>query len=567
MKILSLLLLSICLSFCASAQTVRATISKVLDETEKFERRESNSDTIGNPFSSLAKPDLLRRYEFYVSQVKVLNSIPTDSLSASDKADVELIKYSFQDNINYYEYKEYLNPIMTDGGFHVDMVYRTSTTFRSANDAKRYLNWLKHIPAYVNQQIELMREGLALGISQPVAALTGFESTYTMHIVNDVEKSVFYNAFKTKPAAISESEWNTLTARAKQLVNDSVVYAFKNLKTFFEGEYFPKARKTIGVYAFPNGKTYYDALVKYHTTTNMTADDVFEIGVKEVARIKSEMETVIKETGFKGSFKDFLNFLRTDKRFYATTPEQLLKEASFIAKKIDGNLPQLFGRLPRAPYGIKPVPDHLAPSYTAGRGGLGTYWVNTYDLPSRTLYTLEALTLHEAVPGHHLQQALSSELTNVSPFRRRFYVNAFGEGWGLYCEYLGYELGLYKDPYSRFGRLTYEMWRACRLVVDVGMHAKGWSREKAVEFLSSNSALSLHEVNTEINRYIRWPGQALSYKIGELKILELRRRAEAALKEKFDVRVFHDLLLSQGSVTLSILETIVDDYIKAAVNK
>jgi uncharacterized protein (DUF885 family) len=567
MKFLCLLILSSFLTLCTGAQ-VRTTINKVLDDIDAFERNRFRSDTVGNAFASLDKADLLRSYQFYAAQLKTLDAIPADSLSATDKIDVELIKYSLQDNINYYEYKEYLNPIMTDGGFHVDMVYRTSTTFRSATDAKRYLNWLRNIPAYVDQQIGLMREGLSLGISQPVAALTGFESTYTMHIVDDAEKSIFYTAFKTKPNAVSETEWNSLTARAKQLVADSVVYAFRNLKKFFETEYFPKARKTIGVYAFPNGKAYYDALVKYHTTTNMTADEVFEIGMKEVARIKSEMETVIKETGFKGSFKDFLNFLRTDKRFYATTPEQLLKEASFIAKKIDGNLPQLFGKLPRAPYGIKPVPDHLAPSYTAGRGGLGTYWVNTYDLPSRTLYTLEALTLHEAVPGHHLQQALSRELTNVSAFRRGFYVNAFGEGWGLYCEYLGYELGLYKDPYSRFGRLTYEMWRACRLVVDVGMHAKGWSREKAVEFLSSNSALSLHEVNTEINRYIRWPGQALSYKIGELKIIELRKRAEAALKEKFDVRAFHDLLLSQGSVTLSILETIVDDYIKkVAVNK
>src|SRR5829696_2724628 len=281
--------------------------------------------------------------------------------------------------------------------------------------------------------------------------------------------------------------------------------------------------------------------------------------MSEVQRIKKEMDSVIKAVSFKGSFADFIQFLRTDKQFFVDSPDALLKEASFIAKKIDGQLPKLFGKLPRMPYGVEPVPDYLAPSYTTGRysgtsirskrGGM--YWVNTYNLPSRTLYTLESLTLHEAVPGHHLQISLSQELTNLPEFRQRFYVNAFGEGWGLYSEYLGYELGLYKNPYSLFGRLTYEMWRACRLVIDVGIHWKGWTREQAVSYLADNTALSLHEVNTEVNRYIAWPGQALSYKMGELKIIALRRKAEAALGEKFDVRRFHDALLSEGSVTLS----------------
>ena len=287
------------------------------------------------------------------------------------------------------------------------------------------------------------------------------------------------------------------------------------------------------------------------------------------------MESIISEVGFKGSFAEFLQFLRTDPRFYATTSEQLLKEASYIAKKIDGKLPLLFGKLPRQPYGVAPVPSHLAPSYTTGRysgaaissKSAGEYWVNTYNLPSRTLYTLEALTLHEAVPGHHLQTALAQELDNLPKFRRTFYVNAYGEGWGLYSEFLGTELGLYKDPYSRFGYLTYEMWRACRLVIDAGIHSKGWTRDQAVDFLASNSALSIHEVNTEINRYITWPGQALAYKIGELKILELRRKAEKELGDKFDIRAFHDLVLSQGSVTLTILERMVNDWILATKNK
>ena len=281
------------------------------------------------------------------------------------------------------------------------------------------------------------------------------------------------------------------------------------------------------------------------------------------------MLDVIKEVHFKGSMQQFIHFLRTDPKFYAPTAEQLLKEASYIAKQADGMLPKFFGKLPRQPYGVEPVPAHLAPTYTAGRYAgapinsrrAAHYWVNTYDLKSRPLYALESLTMHEAVPGHHLQIALTQELTNLPQFRKNLYVNAFGEGWGLYCEYLGTEMGFYKDPYSHFGRLTYDMWRACRLVIDVGLHAKGWTREQAVKYLSENTALSIHEVNTEINRYISWPGQALAYKMGELKIKELRKKCEEALKDKFDIREFHDLILSQGTVTLKIMEQMVDRYI------
>ena len=315
--------------------------------------------------------------------------------------------------------------------------------------------------------------------------------------------------------------------------------------------------------------------MKFFTTTNLSPNNIYNIGLGEVERIKKEMLEVLTEVKFEGSIKDFIQTLRTDPRFYPTSAEGLLKEASYIAKKIDGKLPLLFRKLPRQPYGVVPVPDFLAPSYTGGRYSgasinstrSGSYWVNTYNLKSRTLYTLEALTLHEAVPGHHLQSALTQELTHLPKFRQNLYINAFGEGWGLYSEYLGTELGLYKDPYSRFGKLTYEMWRACRLVIDVGIHEKNWTREQAVEYLADNTALSLHEVNTEINRYICWPGQALAYKMGEIKIKELRKKAENQLKEKFDIRAFHDLVLSQGTVTLSILEKMVDRYIDIELKK
>ena len=306
----------------------------------------------------------------------------------------------------------------------------------------------------------------------------------------------------------------------------------------------------------------------------MTPKEIHELGLKEVARIRSEMEEVIKEVGFKGTFAEFIHFLRTDPQFYATTPEQLLKEAAYIAKKMDAQLPRLFHTLPRKPYGVVAVPANIAPKYTTGRYSgssrddqAGYYWVNTYALDKRPLYALEALTLHEAVPGHHLQISLNTELENLPSYRRDAYLSAFGEGWGLYSEYLGIEAGFYQDPYSRFGRLTYEMWRAARLVVDTGMHMYGWSRERAMNFMGDNTALSLHNVKTETDRYISWPAQALSYKIGELTIKRLRKEAEQALGQKFDVREFHHQVLRHGSVPLSVLEQQIRLYIKNELAK
>ncbi|MCZ6899204.1 MAG: DUF885 domain-containing protein, partial [Bacteroidetes bacterium] len=319
----------------------------------------------------------------------------------------------------------------------------------------------------------------------------------------------------------------------------------------------------------PNGEEYYNQRLQYFTTLPMTVDEVHDKGLEEVARIKAEMQVIIKQVGFDGDFQAFLDFLRTDEQFYAKTAEELLKEATYIAKKMDGKLPSLFGKLPRLPYGVEPVPDEIAPKYTGGRyvsapkGGTraGYYWVNTYKLENRPLYVLESLTLHEAVPGHHLQGSLARELEDLPDFRSRMYISAFGEGWGLYSEWLGLEAGFYQDPYSNFGRLTYEMWRACRLVVDTGIHAKGWTRDQVINYLAKNTALSIHEITTETDRYIAWPGQALSYKIGEMTIKRLRKKAEKELGKNFDVREFHDKVLENGAVTLPILEQIIDDYI------
>ncbi len=334
----------------------------------------------------------------------------------------------------------------------------------------------------------------------------------------------------------------------------------------------PKTRISLGVSETPNGDAYYQNRINFYTTSKQyTADDIHQIGLKEVARIRTEMKKIIADLNFKGSFPDFLKFLRTDKQFYATSPKELLMIARDMAKRADAQLPKFFKTLPRKPYGVAPVPDAIAPKYTAGRyvgtsknsTEPGYYWVNTYDLPSRTLYTLPSLTVHEAVPGHHLQGSLNNELGDSIPqFRRDLYLSAYGEGWGLYSEFLADEMGMYTTPFEHFGKYTYEMWRACRLVVDTGIHAKGWSRAEVVQYMSENTALSIHEINTETDRYISWPGQALSYKIGELKIRELRKKAEKILGSEFSIRDFHEVVLEQGTVTLAILEQRINNYIQ-----
>jgi uncharacterized protein (DUF885 family) len=567
--------LFVCLyAFHSFAQQVNQ-VDSVMQAIGNFQVKESKRDSaINHPLGSNSEADYLRRYTFYDSAYKVLGSVDANALSVDWEVNLELLKYDIEDEISSYRFKSYLNPILSDEGFHTGLPSMGSEVFATKNEYTKYIQRLKDIPRYISEYLSLMRTGLKLGICQPRSILNGYENTYEQHIVAEVDKSVFWKPFIQKPFAINDEDWKKIVADGKIAVMDYAVEGFKTMKTFFDKEYLPGTRTTIGVSNFPNGLAYYQDRVHHYTTTDMTYEEVYQLGLAEVARIRNEMDDVIREVGFKGTFQEFITYLRTDPKFYAPTAEQLLKEASYIAKKSDGMLPQFFGKLPRQPYGVEPVPAHLAPTYTAGRYSgasiyskrAGHYWVNTYDLKSRPLYALESLTLHEAVPGHHLQIALAQELKDLPPFRRNLYVNAFGEGWGLYCEYLGTEMGFYKDPYSHFGRLTYEMWRACRLVLDVSLHTKGWTREQAVKYLADNTALSLREVNTEVNRYISWPGQALAYKMGELKIKELRKRAEVALKDKFDIREFHDLILSEGTVTLKILEEMVDRYIRKKLN-
>jgi uncharacterized protein (DUF885 family) len=383
------------------------------------------------------------------------------------------------------------------------------------------------------------------------------------------EESAFYAPFKSIPASISATDAQALRAAGAEKIRARVIPAYAKLLVFMRDAYVPKARKTLAAEALPNGKAFYRRQIKDYVTLALEPAAVHQTGLDEVARIHAEMETVMHEAKFEGDFAQFLQFLRTDPQFYAKDADELLMRAAWVAKRVDGQLPRFFGTLPRLPFGIQPVPEAIAPYYTGGRyvppsyGSTepGYYWVNTYDLKSRPLYVLPALTLHESVPGHHLQGALANEQGEQPPFRRFSYISAFGEGWALYTEHLGDEMGIYRTPYEQFGRLTYEMWRACRLVVDTGIHSKNWTREQALAFLHDNTALSEHEIETETDRYISWPGQALSYKLGELKIRELRARAEKELGPKFDLRAFHDAILALGSVPLPVLEQQIDAFI------
>lgn len=509
--------------------------------------------------------------EFASSILDQLSELKSDGLNETEKISLELLTFKLQDEVNFYEFERYLNPLLSDSGFHSSLNYMVRP-LTSYEKTKEYLNKLNALPEFVDQHFVNLREGLEKGISQPLVIFNGYESTYNDHIVENYLDHYFYSPFKNLPQDLTQEQKDSVLVSAKMAIENSVIPQFKRIKEFFEKEYYPKTRKTLGVSETPNGAAYYQDRINFYTTSDQyTADDIHQIGLTEVARIKAEMEKIIASLDFKGSFADFLQFLRTDEQFYAKTPKELLMIARDMAKRVDAQLPRYFKTLPRKPYGVAPVPDAIAPKYTAGRyigtsknsTDPGYYWVNTFDLPSRTLYTLPSLTVHEAVPGHHLQGSLNNELGDSIPkFRRNLYLSAYGEGWGLYCEFLAEEMGMYTTPYEHFGKLTYEMWRACRLVVDTGIHAKGWTRDQVVDFMASNTALSLHEINTETDRYISWPGQALSYKIGEIKIRELRKKAEKALKEKFDIREFHEVILEQGTVTLAILENRINAYIE-----
>jgi uncharacterized protein (DUF885 family) len=566
----------------AQAPDAKARFDTLLAEAWELDKRESpllatatGDHRYNDRLPSVAPADLERRAAAARAQLATLQSIDRAALQPQDRVSYDMFARELGRDLARHGFRAIRIPITSDSGFHTGLSrLALDVPLATVKDYENYLARLRAIPAYFEQYEGHMREGLRSGFTSPRVALEGYDQTMRPHVVARVEDSVFWKPFVSFPPGVPAAEAERLSAAGREAIAGSVVPAYRALLEFFTREYQPGARQTIGASELPDGRAYYAWLVKDFTTLDVTPEAVHEIGRREVERIRREMDEVVRKTGFKGTFAEFLEFLRSDPRFYAKTPDELLKQAAWIAKRMDGKLPSLFGRLPRQPYGVEPVPDDLAPKYTGGRyvgapldgRRAGTYWVNTYALETRPLYQLESLTLHEAVPGHHLQGALAKELDGLPPFRRYSYVNAFGEGWGLYSERLGLEAGFYQDPYSDFGRLSYEMWRACRLVVDTGIHAMGWTRQQAIDYMAERTALSRHEVTTEVDRYISWPGQALAYKMGELKIRELRARAEAALGTRFDVRAFHDAVLANGSVPLDVLEKQIDEWIAARRN-
>ncbi|MEX0644743.1 MAG: DUF885 domain-containing protein [Parvularculaceae bacterium] len=538
---------------------------------DPFSATASGVNDYNDKVRSVAPEDHARRAQEAKGFLDRLEAVDLSGVGESDRTSAEILRFILNHDVALAGFESWRIPFVSDSGFHTSYGYIVDATpFRVKKDYDDYLTRLEALPGYLDQNIANMRQGLADGYTQPKEILPLILPSFEAQAAPAPADHPLFSPFTNYPAAISKKDQNALTKRALAVFGEKVLPAFQRLLAFMRDEYLPGARTTLGASALPDGEAYYAALVRYYTTRDdATADAVHALGLKEVARIRKEMDKVIKEVEFKGTFAEFLEFLRTDAQFYPKSADELLRYAAWIAKDVDGRLPAYFGKLPRQPYSVEPVPAEIAENYTTGRysgappGGSrgGEYWVNTTHLDKRPLYEITALTLHEAVPGHHLQNALALEIDDAPEFRKQFYPHAYGEGWGLYSEKLGVEMGVYQTPYDQFGRLSFEMWRACRLVIDTGLHAKGWTRSQAMDYLASNTALSMKNVQTEVDRYIAWPGQALAYKMGELTLWELRRKAEKALGAKFDVRDFHDAVLTEGGLPLELLAERIDAYI------
>jgi uncharacterized protein (DUF885 family) len=494
--------------------------------------------------------------------LKQLDTIDVKALSPKDTEDYQVYRFQIETLIADQKFKVYQRPLSGDTSFWGDLAGMARGTFHTETDYRNYIAQLNDMPRYFKDNTDNMRAGLKRGFTLPQISLQGRDATITsVTDAKTIEDNIYYTPFKSMPATIPADKQAELKKLAADAITKSVLPAHKTLLKFMRDEYIPGAAKSIAAYDLPDGKAFYQSQIREYATVDMTAEQIHQIGLDEVAKIKAEMLTIKEQVGFKGELPAFNDFLRTDPQFYVTTPQALLDRAAWTAKEFDGKAAQYFGRMPRSRFAIIPVPDDIAPFYTGGRGGPGVYLVNTWNLPARPLYSLPALTLHESAPGHAWQMPLAAENKSLPPFRQFTYISAYGEGWALYCERLGAEMGIYHTPYEQYGMLSYQMWRAARLVVDTGIHSQGWSREQAQNYLLENTALSKHEVTTEVDRYIAWPGQALSYYLGEMAIWKARHKAEAALGEKFDIRQFHDSVLELGSVPLPVLESHIDTFI------
>jgi uncharacterized protein (DUF885 family) len=511
------------------------------------------------PHVDAATQDARRRY--WETVLERLDAIKPTELSKAERVNYAVYRAQIQALYEALRFREFEQPVNADSSFWTDMTYSARRSFKTHEDYRAYLAQLRDMPRYFREQLANMRAGLARGFTPPRVTLSGRDAPLaSVAEAKSPQDTIYYTPFRNMPASIPPEEQARLREQGAVAIREFVQPAHAEVLAYVRSEYFPKARVALAAESLPEGKAYYQSKIVEYTTTSLSADEIHRIGLAEMAKIRAEMQETMKQAGFKGDLPAFLAFLRSDPQFYARTPEELLMRAAWIAKKFDGKADQYFGYLPRRRFAIVPVPPDQAPYYTSARGGPGMYLVNTYNLPARALYSLPALTLHESAPGHAFQMPVALEQKGVPPFRRA-YISAYGEGWALYSERLGTEMGIYETPYEVFGMLSYQAWRASRLVVDTGIHAKGWTREQAQAYMHDNTALSDHEIETEVDRYISWPGQALSYYLGQMSIMNARKKAEAALGPKFDIRAFHDTVLQLGSVPLPVLEARIDAFI------
>ncbi|GGI72831.1 hypothetical protein GCM10007973_07240 [Polymorphobacter multimanifer] len=518
----------------------------------------------GPKFAGQTPADWDRRKVHWQGVLKALDAVPTEGLSREERLNKAVLSELIRADVANIGWRTYEAPLNSDSFFWGRV--KPYSALDGVEDYRRYLGRLGDVGRFFDENIANMRAGMKRGYTVPRVSLTGRDKTIEPFVVSGAENPLM-EPFARMPDSIPAEEQAKLRAEAQRLVDGVAAPAFARLLGFMRTEYMPAARTSIAASALPDGAAFYEDQIREYTTLDLTADEIHAIGLTEVARIDADMKATIAQTGFKGSFPEFLQFLRTDPQFYARSPRELLGHAAYAAKRMDGKLKDVFTTLPRFRFTIVPVPDAIAPIYTSGRGGLAACQFNTYDLKSRPLYNLTALVLHECAPGHSHQAAMALEAPDRPAFRRESYFSGYGEGWGLYTEWLGTKLGMYETPYEEFGRETFEMWRAVRLVIDTGMHSKGWSREQAIEYLASHTALARLDVENEVDRYISWPGQALAYKLGELRIRALRAEAEAALGSKFDQRPFHDALLNMGSVPLPVMESEMRAWIAAEKGK
>src|SRR5215469_3709262 len=565
---LTLALVCLALSGCSKEGRQHAADQRLRDiytsewqwRMEQLPENEDGTRPIADHLPKVDPATEEMRLKYWEDTLRKVDAIPRDSLSPKERLNDDIYRAQLAVLISNQRFRDFEMPANSDTTFWTDLGYTARRPFRTVTDYRHWISQMRDVPRYFHEQMDEMRAGMKRGFTPPRQTMEGRDGSITA--VTDVtpEASLFYTPFRDMPG-IDPATQASLRAEALSVIRGLVQPAYRELLAFMRGEYVPGMRTTIAAADLPDGKAYYRAKVREFTTLDLDPAAVHQLGVSEVARLHEEMVAAMRATGFKGDFAAFLRMLRHDPRFYARTPEELLMRAAWIAKRFDGKAAQFFGYLPRARFAIKPVPEDLAPFYTAGRYGPGVYLVNTYDLRSRPLYNLTALTLHEAAPGHGFQMPIAAEHTDQPAFRQLSYLSAYGEGWALYCERLGAEMGMYDSAYERFGMLGYQVWRAARLVVDTGIHTQGWTREQALQYFRDNTALPEHEIATEIDRYITWPAQALSYYIGEQAILEARRQAERSLKERFNLRAFHDAVLELGSVPLPVLRARIERFI------